>query len=134
MELVEAQFRREGQGWVARLFIDREGGVTVDDCAAVSRAVDDWLESEDFIDFAYTLEVSSPGLERPLKTDRDFLRAAGKRVRLKLKPGPDGPGGVIYGALEGLEGEDIALIPDGGNGERLVLKRERVVKARLSLD
>ena len=131
MELVEAQFRREGQGWVLRLFIDREGGVTVDDCATASRELDDWLEAEDFIDYAYTLEVSSPGLERPLKTDRDFLRAVGKRVRVKLKPGDGEPGGAVYGTLEGLEGDCLALTVDGA---RRVLRRERIVKARLSLD
>lgn len=131
MELVEVQFRRESQGWVVRLFIDREGGVTVDDCAAASRALDDWLEAEDFIDCAYNLEVSSPGLERPLKTDRDFLRAVGKRVRVKLRPAGGEPGGALYGTLEGLEGDSVVVEIDGA---RRVLQRERIVKARLSLD
>ena len=84
MELVETQFRLEGQRWVLRFFIDRAGGVTVDDCATVSRRLDDWLEEEALIRHAYTLEVSSPGLERPLRKPEDFVRFAGRRVRLRL--------------------------------------------------
>ena len=67
MELVEIEYRREGKGWVLRLYIDKEGGVTLDDCSRVSQEVGRSLDVEDFILTPYTLEVSSPGLTRPLK-------------------------------------------------------------------
>ena len=79
MELVEVQFRREGHGWVLRLFIDKEGGVAIDDCAKVSRRNQRLSEVEDLITHAYHLEVSSPGLERPLKKREDFVRFADRR-------------------------------------------------------
>jgi len=81
LELVDVQFRREGHGWVLRLFIDREEGVTVDHCADVSREIGQFLDVEDLIGHPYHLEVSSPGLERPLKSMRDFQRFVGKKAK-----------------------------------------------------
>ncbi|MCW5213715.1 ribosome maturation factor RimP, partial [Desulfobulbus sp. TB] len=103
LDLVDVQFRRES-GWVLRLFIDRlEGGVNVDDCAAVSRQVGTLLEVEDIIQHAYTLEVSSPGAERPLKRLRDFIRFSGKKIRVKLSEPVDNQHvfcGILTGVLE----------------------------------
>ena len=82
MELADMELLREGRGWVLRLFIDKTGGVTLDDCASVSRQFGDQLEVEDLIPFRYTLEVSSPGLDRPLKKDRDFLRHIGNQIQV----------------------------------------------------
>ncbi|MCI5189216.1 MAG: ribosome maturation factor RimP [Candidatus Electrothrix sp. AS4_5] len=82
LELVDVQFKQEA-GWVLRIFIDQKTGVNVDDCAAVSRQVATYLEVEDVIQHAYTLEVSSPGAERPLKRLEDFVRFSGKKVRIK---------------------------------------------------
>lgn len=131
MELVETQFRLEGQRWVLRFFIDRAGGVTVDDCAAVSRRLDDWLEEEALIRHAYTLEVSSPGLERPLRKPEDFVRFAGRRVRLRLHR-DEGQGKTLTGTLLGLENGVIALLMD--NKEKLGLRMEQIARARLTLD
>ena len=72
MELADMELLREGRGWVLRLFIDKTGGVTLDDCASVSRQFGDQLEVEDLIPFRYTLEVSSPGLDRPAKKGPGF--------------------------------------------------------------
>ena len=130
MELVEVQFRRAGQGWVLRFFIDKEGGITVDDCAAVSREVSAYLEVEDCIDHAYVLEVSSPGLERPLKKPQDFTRFTGRRVRIKLRQ-DSGMGKVLIGTLLGLEGDEIVLLVDQ---TKLTLHREQISRARLTLD
>lgn len=130
MELVEVQFRREGQGWVLRFFIDREGGVTVDDCAAVSREIGAYLEAEDCIDHAYVLEVSSPGLERPLKRPQDFVRFAGRRVRVRLREDL-GCGKVVLGTLIGLEGDAVVLLVEK---TKLVVRQEQIARARLSLD
>jgi ribosome maturation factor RimP len=82
LELVDLEFRREGRGWVLRLFIDQPGGVTLDDCAAVSRELGDQIDVEDLIPWRYTLEVSSPGLDRPLKKEEDFLKHIGKLIQL----------------------------------------------------
>ena len=131
MELVEIQFRREGQGWVLRFFIDKEGGITVDDCASVSREISAYLEVEDCIGHAYVLEVSSPGLERPLKRPQDFTRFAGRRVRVKLRQ-DSGMGKVLTGTLLGLEGEEIVLLVD--DKTKLTLRKEQISRARLTLD
>ena len=82
MELADMELLREGRGWVLRLFIDKTGGITLDDCASVSRQFGDQLEVEDLIPFRYTLEVSSPGLDRPLKKDQDFLRHIGNQIQV----------------------------------------------------
>ena len=82
LELVDLEFRREGRGWVLRLFMDKPGGVTLDDCAVVSRELGDQIEVEDLIPASYTLEVSSPGLDRPLKKEEDFLKHIGKLIQL----------------------------------------------------
>jgi ribosome maturation factor RimP len=83
MELVEVQYRREARGWVLRLTIDKEGGVTLDDCTHVSREMGRTLDVDDLISTPYTLEVSSPGLNRPLKTERDYLKYRGHLIRVK---------------------------------------------------
>ncbi len=83
-ELVDVEYVKEGSSWYLRAYIDKEGGITVDDCELVSRAFSDLLDKEDFIDDAYILEVSSPGLLRPLRKDKDFRRNIGNEVELRL--------------------------------------------------
>ncbi|MDY0389666.1 ribosome maturation factor RimP [Desulfobulbus oligotrophicus] len=129
MELVEVQFRREGHGWVLRLFIDKEGGVTIDDCAEVSREVSAYLEVEDPVEHAYHLEVSSPGLERPLRGRQDFSRFSDRLVRLKLHDPVKGQH-VLVGTLLGLEGEAVILALDN---ETVYIDLENIVRARLTL-
>lgn len=129
MELVEIQFRREGHGWVLRLFIDKEGGITIDDCAAVSREISAYLEVEDLIDHAYHLEVSSPGLERPLRKREDFIRFAERLVRIKLREPINGQR-VLIGTLLGFEGEMVLLEMDN---ETVRIDMENIAKARLTL-
>ncbi|MCI8662055.1 MAG: ribosome maturation factor RimP [Hungatella sp.] len=83
-ELVDVEYVKEGTSWYLRAYIDKEGGIAVDDCEVISRILSDWLDKEDFIDDSYILEVSSPGLGRPLKKDKDFARSIGKEVDIKL--------------------------------------------------
>ena len=83
MELVDVEFLHERDSWILRLFIDKPGGVGLEDCEAVSRAVETPLEVEDVVGHTYHLEVSSPGLERPLKKPEHFRRAEGRVVRVK---------------------------------------------------
>jgi ribosome maturation factor RimP len=82
LELVEVEFHPAGGRWLLRIYIDKEGGVTVGDCERVSREVERLLDVDEIIDQPYTLEVSSPGLTRALKTKKDFDRYKGKRCRI----------------------------------------------------
>lgn len=83
-ELVDVEYVKEGGTWYLRAYIDKEGGITIDDCEVISRELSDLLDREDFIPDAYILEVSSPGLGRQLKKDKDFERNLGKEVEVKL--------------------------------------------------
>ena len=89
-ELVDIEYVKEGSNWYLRVYIDKPGGINVDDCELISRALSDKLDEEDFIDDAYILEVSSPGLGRPLKKDKDFERSLGEDVEIKLYRMKDG--------------------------------------------
>jgi ribosome maturation factor RimP len=90
LEAVDIEFRRTGQRWLLRLYIDREGGVTISDCERVSRELGQILDVEDVIDHAYTLEVSSPGLTRPLKKREDFVRYQGKTCKVVTREKVEG--------------------------------------------
>ncbi|MEE1243046.1 ribosome maturation factor RimP [Frisingicoccus sp.] len=83
-ELVDVEWVKEGANWYLRVYIDKEGGITVDDCELVSRAFEETLDKEDYISENYIFEVSSPGLDRPLKKEKDFIRNIGKDVEVKL--------------------------------------------------
>ncbi len=83
MELVEVDYRRESRGWVLRLYLDKDGGITLDDCTRISQEVGRSLDVEDLILTPYTLEVSSPGLNRPLKDEKDFIRYGGHVIKVK---------------------------------------------------
>ena len=119
LELVEVQYRREQPGWVLRLFIDRApdpalppgSGVTLDDCVAVSREIGRLLDVEDVIDGPYNLEVSSPGLDRPLTKPTDYQRFAGRKVRIKMRT-PEGRR-TVTGRLIGLENGQIRVESQG---------------------
>jgi ribosome maturation factor RimP len=83
MEVVDIEYRRESGGWILRLILDKEGGVTLDDCTRVSQEVGRSLDVEDILQTSYTLEVSSPGLTRPLKTEKDFMKYLHRLVKVK---------------------------------------------------
>jgi ribosome maturation factor RimP len=108
LELVDLEYRREGRRWVLRLFIDKEGGVTVEDCATVSRELADILDAKDAIPEAYVLEVSSPGLNRRVRKRRDFFRFAGRKVEVRLAALQDGRRKIV-GTILGVEGEAVVV-------------------------
>ena len=83
VELFDVDYIKEGQDWYLRVYIDKEGGVTIDDCQAVSRAFNEILDKENYITDQYIFEVSSPGLGRPLKKDKDFQRSIGKEIEVR---------------------------------------------------
>ena len=82
-ELEDVEYVKEGSNWYLRAYIDKPGGITIDDCELISRALSDLLDQEDFIEDSYILEVSSPGLLRPIKKDKDFERNMGKEVEIR---------------------------------------------------
>jgi len=82
LELVDVEYKKVGKSWVLRVFIDKPGGITLADCQKVSHQIEDKIEVEEIVSAAYVLEVSSPGLDRPLKKSTDFLRYKGKKVKI----------------------------------------------------
>lgn len=82
-ELVDVEYVKEGSTWYLRTYIDKPGGITIDDCEVVSRRLSDILDEKDYIDEAYIMEVSSPGLGRPLKKEKDFKRSLGEEVEIR---------------------------------------------------
>ena len=83
-ELVDVEFVKEGPNWYLKIFIDKEGGVTIDDCEAVSKTLEKIFDEKDHIEQAYFLEISSPGIDRPLKKKEDFIKYNGEMVDVKL--------------------------------------------------
>lgn len=111
-ELVDVEFIKEGANWYLRIYIDKPGGIGIDDCQAVSEKLSDRLDQEDPIEQFYYLEVSSPGLERPLKTERDFLKYKGELVEVKVFQPIDGKK-IFEGELIGLTDGVIEINQDG---------------------
>ena len=82
-ELVDVEYVKEGSMYYLRAYIDKEGGITINDCEAVAREMNELLDREDFIPDSYTFEVSSPGLGRPLKKEKDYVRNMGKKIEIR---------------------------------------------------
>lgn len=129
-ELVQVELGRQRGGWFLRYFIDKPGGVTLQDCQAASRQLGVELDLEDLIPDRYTLEVSSPGLDRPLRTDADFRRFVGKPVVIDTAQPVEGRR-HFNGVLESLA-EGIVSVVDG-DGRSWRIPRESITKARLEV-
>lgn len=129
LELIDCEYKKEGGRRVLRLYIDKKGGVGLDDCEAVSRSVEPVLDSEDFIDEAYTFEVSSPGLDRPLKTDSDFVRYEGEDVEVGLYAAIDGKKkftGKLIGRKDGVVSIDCG-------GQTLEFQQKDISKVKRTI-
>lgn len=111
-ELVDVAWVMKSGRWVLQLFIDKEGGVTIDDCAAVSGEIGDLIDVRDIIPHGYVLEVSSPGLDRPLKKLKDFRGAIGRKVKIRTARPKEGRRNFT-GRLERVEEDVITLLVDG---------------------
>lgn len=130
LELVEMEYRREPRGWVLRLYIDKEGGVTLGDCTRVSQEVGRLLDVEDFITNPYVLEVSSPGLTRPLKTERDFRKVKNQCLRVRtFEPIMDRR--EFKGKLLEVSEQGIEIEMDG---KRIPIPFSKIGKAHLEID
>ena len=128
-ELCDVEFIKEYGDWVLTLYIDKEGGVNIDDCERVSRAVDPLLDEADPIEQAYMLSVSSLGLDRPLKKDADVARKIGKRIEIKLFAPKNGKK-EFTGEL--LRYDETSIAVQLENGE-LTLERKAIALARPEL-
>lgn len=130
MECVDLEYRREAQGWVLRLYIDKEGGVTLADCTRINQKVGRLLDIENPIETPYHLEVSSPGLRRPLKTERDFVKYRQRLVYVKtVQP--------IRNRRQ-FKGRLLNVIPGGieldVEGELFQIPFQEIAKAHLELE
>jgi len=136
IELVDIEFRKEGQGTVLRLFLDKPGGIMLDDCAAVSRELSEILDVEEIVPCNYTLEVSSPGLNRPLTKPSDYERYAGKLVKVRTyEMVADDAGNrrkTFLGRLEGMT--DGILHIRLKEGPSAAIPFDRVAKANLEFE
>ena len=130
MELVDVEYRRESGGWVLRLILDKEGGVTLDDCTRVSQEVGRSLDVEDIIQTSYTLEVSSPGLTRPLKTEKDFMKYLHRLVKVKTVD-PIQNRRQFKGKLLGVSENGVEIEVDRGIFQ---IPLSNVAKANLEID
>lgn len=133
LELVEVEYVREREGWILRMFIDKQGGVGLEDCTRASQAVDTVLDVEDFIPNEYHLEVSSPGLNRPLTRAEHFAKAVGKKVKVKtFGPLFEPPRKNFTGMLKAADAEKVIVEVDGAGSFTLPLKD--IAKANLEFE
>ncbi len=130
LELVDLEFVKEGINWYLRVYIDKDGGVTIDDCERVSRALEARLDEEDPIAQAYILEVSSPGLDRPLKKEADFAKYRGEIIDVKLYQQKNGSK-QYQGKLLGLENGVLSLEEE--NGDVVALEQKDIAGVRLAV-
>lgn len=107
-ELVDVEYVKEGSNWYLRAYIDKPGGITVDDCEVASRALSELLDQNDFIEDSYILEVSSPGLGRPLKKEKDFQRSLGEEVEIRTYRAINRQKEFV-GVLKGYDKESVTI-------------------------
>ncbi|HOV78730.1 MAG TPA: ribosome maturation factor RimP [Bacillota bacterium] len=130
MELVSVNFVKEGGRWYLRLFIDKPGGIGIEDCRYISEKVDKMLDERDPIPQSYTLEVSSPGIERPLKKLSEFGRFTGRLAAVSTFA-PVGGKKKIRGKIMEVRGQDVVFYVDG---EELVIPFKQISSARLEIE
>ena len=129
-ELVDVEYVKEGGTWYLRAYIDKPGGITVDDCEIVNRALGDLLDREYFIEDSYILEVSSPGLGRPLKKEKDFVRSQGKEVEIRTYRMVERQK-EFRGILKAWDKETVTIETEEGEQ---VFSRDNIALIRLAFD
>lgn len=130
-ELVDVEYVKEGSEWYLRAYIDKEGGITVNDCEAVAREMNEILDREDYVDGSYIFEVSSPGLGRPLKKEKDYVRAMGKKLEIRTYKAIDREK-EFYGILTAYD-ENTVTITDEEEQQKVFDKKD-IALIRLAFD
>ena len=130
-ELVDVEYVKEGGSWYLRAYIDKPGGITVDDCETVNRALGDLLDEEDFIEDSYILEISSPGLGRPLKKERDFARSLGEEVEIRTYRMVNKQK-EFRGILKAYDKDTVTIEEEEGQDQ--IFERENIALIRLAFD
>jgi ribosome maturation factor RimP len=131
VELVDLTYRQEGRKMVLRFLVDKEAGITLDECAVLNDEIGVALDRDEAIASSYILEVSSPGLDRPLRTRRDFERVLGKTIEVFLKEHIEGKLSYV-GKLSGVDDAAITLEP--GNTRVVTIPLQSMHKGRLKID
>lgn len=136
-ELVDVEYVKEGGNWYLRAYIDKPEGIAVDDCEVISRALSEKLDEDDFIDDAYILEVSSPGLGRPLKKEKDFARSIGKEVEIRTYRAIKAEGAKVgakefTGVLKSYDNESVTIEFD--DEEQMKFEKGDIALIRLAFD
>ncbi|WP_394583676.1 ribosome maturation factor RimP [Cytobacillus firmus] len=133
LELVDIEYVKEGKDWFLRVFIDKETGVDIEECGMVSERLSEKLDAEDPIPYNYFLEVSSPGAERPLKKDSDFIKAVGKNVYIKTYEPIDGEK-TFEGVLTQFDGGTVTVeVKIKTRKKNIEIPYEKVANARLAV-
>lgn len=130
-ELVDVEYVKEAGTWYLRAYIDKEGGITVNDCETVSRRMSDLLDEKDFIPESYVFEVSSPGLGRQLKKDKDFNRSIGQKVEVKLFRAMEKQK-ELEGVLAAFDKDTITLTDE--KEKEIVVERNNIALIRLAIE
>lgn len=130
-ELVDVEYVKEGGSWYLRAYIDKEGGITVNDCEAVARRMNDLLDEEDFVEESYIFEVSSPGLGRPLKKEKDYIRSIGKDVEIRTYRAIN-RSKEFTGALKAYTDDTVTI--ETGDGEEMTFQKKEIALIRLAFD
>lgn len=130
-ELVDVEYVKEGGTWYLRAYIDKEGGITVNDCEAVAREMNEILDREDFVEDSYVFEVSSPGLGRPLKKEKDYVRSMGKEVEIRTYRAINREK-EFYGTLAAYD--DATVTIEQEDGEKLTFEKSDIALIRLAFD
>ena len=129
-ELVDVEYVKEGGNFYLRAYVDKPGGITVEDCETVSREFSDKLDEADFIDEAYIMEVSSPGLGRPLKKEKDFKRSMGEEVEIRTYR-PINREKEFYGVLTAYDENSVTIDCEG---EEQIFQKADIALIRLAFD
>ena len=130
-ELVDVEYVKEGGTWYLRAYIDKEGGITVNDCEAVAREMNEILDQEDFVEDSYVFEVSSPGLGRPLKKEKDYIRSMGKEVEIRTYRAINREK-EFYGILSAYDETTVTIEPE--DGEKMTFEKSDIALIRLAFD
>ena len=130
-ELVDVEYVKEAGTWYLRAYVDKPGGIAINDCEVVSRELSDLLDQKDFIDDSYILEVSSPGLGRPLKKERDFARSIGAEVEIRTYRMVEGRK-EFTGVLEEYDSESVTVSYEDGTKQNF--DRKEIALIRLAFD